>query len=149
MKKFEKKLYRGILLLERTPNMNLQKQIFDTLKQEERDGLNQEELALKHNISQAHIQRILCRKSNLDNLRLKTFETMFPNAVVFLNGDNNITQSASNISVKNGSVNTISMNSGTSAEQIRARIIAALIPLDIQPDALQTVLRTINELDLG
>ena len=65
-----------------------------------------------------------------------------------LYGDKNITQTASNVSVRNGSVNTISMNSGAAAEQIRARIIAALIPLDIQPDALQTVLRAINELNL-
>lgn len=127
--------------------MNLQKQIFDTLKQEERDGLNQEELALKHNISQAHIQRILCRKSNLDNLRLKTFEAMFPNAVVFLNGDNNITQTASNINVKNGSVNSISLNSASSSvESFRLRALDAIVDLDIPPDAMKLVLQTLKKL---
>ena len=147
MKKFEKKLYGGILWSERNPIMNLQKQIFDTLKQEERDGLNQEELALKHNISQAHIQRILCRKSNLDNLRLKTFEAMFPNAVVFLNGDNNITQTASNINVKNGSVNSISLNSASSSvESFRLRALDAIVELDIPPDAMKLVLQTLKKL---
>ena len=128
--------------------MSISRSVYETLNQEYQSGMTQEEVAAKHHVRQGQIQKLLSNARSADGLLLKTLDKMFPNASINLYGDNNIMQTASNVSVRNGSVNTISMNSGAAAEQIRARIIAALIPLDIQPDALQTVLRAINELNL-
>lgn len=129
--------------------MSLSEKVYETLKAEQKAGMKQTEIAAKHNVEQSHIQPILSGQRKAGKMRLETFDKMFPNASIRLYGDNNIMQTASNVRVKNGSVNSISVNPAVSTEQIRARIIAALIPLEIQPDALQTVLRTINELDLN
>lgn len=128
--------------------MSISKTVYITLKTEKDSGITQTKLAERHNVTQSMIQPFLSGTRSVEGMTLATLDKMFPNATINLYGDKNITQTASNVSVRNGSVNTISMNSGAAAEQIRARIIAALIPLDIQPDALQTVLRAINELNL-
>lgn len=68
--------------------MRFSKIILDTINAEYQSGLSQEEIAARHHISQAHVQRIISGKANLDNLRLETLEKMFPDAVLYLNGDN-------------------------------------------------------------
>ena len=129
--------------------MNIAQTVFETLRQEYDSGMTQEEVAAKHHVRHSQMQPILSGKRSAGGLRIETLDRMFPNATINLNGNGNstITQVASNVKV-----NTQSINSGAahgSAEQARTRIIAALIPLDIPPESLQTVLRTINELDLN
>lgn len=129
--------------------MNASKQILDCLLNEYNGGMKQTEMAKKHNVSQQYICRLLSGKRSCADLTIKTLMKMFPLATLNLNGDGNstITQVASNVKV-----NTQNINNGSppgSAEQARTRIIAALIPLDIPPESLQAVLRTINELDLN
>ena len=130
--------------------MNAANQIKDYLLNEYNGGMKQTEMAKRHNVSQQYICRLLSGKRSCEDITIKTLMKMFPAFTLNLNGDGNITQTASHVSVKNGSVNSISVHSPpASFEQIRARIIAALIPLEIPPEALQCVLRTINELDLN
>lgn len=130
--------------------MNLAEQIEDALRQQQRQGKTQTEMSEMNGISQSHIQRILSNPENkIKGLKVETLMKMFPRATLNLNGDGNntITQVASNVKV-----NTQNITHGSppgSAEQARTRIIAALIPLDIPPESLQAVLRTINELDLN
>lgn len=128
--------------------MNLAEQIEDALRQQQRQGKTQTEMSELNGISQSHIQRILSNpETKIKGLKVETLMRMFPRATLNLTGDGNNTIIASNVKV-----NTQSINSGAapgSAEQARARIIAALIPLDIPPESLQAVLRTINELDLN
>lgn len=128
--------------------MSLSDEVYKEMKRLYDGGMTQEEVAAHCNIKHSQAQRILSGTRSAAGLRLETIDKMFPNASVHLYGDK-FTQTASHVSVKNGSVNSISVNPGASADQIRSRIISALIPLDIQPDALQAVLRTINELDLN
>ncbi|MBQ7731451.1 MAG: hypothetical protein IJT68_06400 [Lentisphaeria bacterium] len=129
--------------------MNIAQTVFETLRQEYDSGMTQEEVAAKHHVRHSQMQPILSGKRSAGGLRIETLDRMFPNATINLNGNGNntITQVASNVKV-----NTQSINSGAapgSVEQARSRIIAALIPLDIPPESLQAVLRTINELDLN
>lgn len=129
--------------------MNIAQTVFETLRQEYDSGMTQEEVAAKHHVRHSQMQPILSGKRSAGGLRIETLDRMFPNATINLNGNGNstITQVASNVKV-----NTQNINNGSppgSAEQARTRIIAALIPLDIPPESLQTVLRTINELDLN
>ena len=129
--------------------MNIAQTVFETLRQEYDSGMTQEEVAAKHHVRHSQMQPILSGKRSAGGLRIETLDRMFPNATINLNGNGNstITQGASNVKV-----NTQSINNATapgSAEQARSRIIAALIPLDIPPESLQAVLRTINELDLN
>lgn len=111
------------------------------------EGKTHKDIAKAHNVSPSYIQALLSGERDWDKLKIGTISKMFPRATLNLNGDGNNTIIASNVKV-----NTQSINSGAapgSAEQARARIIAALIPLDIPPESLQAVLRTINELDLN
>lgn len=129
--------------------MNIAQTVFETLRQEYDSGMTQEEVAAKHHVRHSQMQPILSGKRSAGGLRIETLDRMFPNATINLNGNGNstITQVASNVKV-----NTQSINNGSppgSVEQARSRIIAALIPLDIPPESLQAVLRTINELDLN
>lgn len=129
--------------------MSLSDEVFKEMKRLYDGGMTQEQVAAHCHIRHSQAQRILSGTRSTCGLELGTFDKMFPNASVCLYG-NGIMQTASNVNVKNGSVNSISIQHDTaSVEKIRSKIIAALIPLDIQPDALQTVLRAINELDLG
>lgn len=135
--------------------MNASKQIFDCLLNEYNSGMKQTEMAKKHNVSQQYICRLLSGKRSCADLTIKTLTKMFPLATLNLNGDINTSQQGTNNVVVNGE-NSGTVNNGshapaqtTSAEQARSRIIAALIPLDIPPESLQAILRTINELDLN
>lgn len=129
--------------------MTLADQFKNTLLEELRGGKKQTQLAKEHNVSQQYISTLLSAEHDCEGVSLGIVSKMFPRATLNLNGDGNntITQVASNVKV-----NTQSINNGSppgSAEQARTRIIAALIPLDIPPESLQAVLRTINELDLN
>ena len=133
--------------------MNLAEQIEDALRQQQRQGKTQTEMSEMNGISQSHIQRILSNPGNkIKGLKVETLMRMFPRATLNLNGNITTSQTGTNNVVVNGECGTV--NNGTphaqpSADQIRARIIAALIPLDIPPESLQAVLRTINELNLN
>ena len=134
--------------------MNASKQILDCLLNEYNSGMKQTEMAKKHNVSQQYICRLLSGKRSCADLTIKTLTKMFPLASLNLNGDISTSQTGTNNVVVNGE-NSGTVNNGAHpavqsipADTIRARIIAALIPLDIPPESLQTVLRTINELDL-
>ena len=129
--------------------MSVSETVFNALHKEKDLLGTQDRVAKKLGKSQGMIQKYLSGIDHVQGMKLETLDFLFPNATINLHGDKNIIQTASNVSVRNGSVNTISMNSCATAEQIRARIIAALIPLKISSDALQTVLQTIHELDLG
>jgi hypothetical protein len=78
----------------------------------------------------------------VSGLTVATLEKMFPRMVVYLNGDG---VNATNTGTVNG---VVGLNSGTvnaSESSLRLRIIEAVIGLDIAPDALQAVLKTIKE----
>ena len=135
--------------------MNLAEQIENALRQQQRQGKTQTEMSEMNGISQSHIQRILSNPENkIKGLKVETLMRMFPRATLNFNGNITTSQTGTNNVVVNGECGTV--NNGphapvqsVSAEHIRSRIIAALIPLDIPPESLQSVLRTINELDLN
>ena len=67
---------------------------------------------------------------------------MFPRMVIYLNGD-------AGTATNSGTANVVVGNCGTvnaaSEGSLRLRIMEAVIGLDIPPDALQAVLKTIKE----
>lgn len=132
--------------------MTLADQFKKTLLEELRGGKRQKQLAKEHNVSQQYISTLLSAEHDCEGVSLGIVSKMFPHATLNLNGNITTSQTGTNNVVVNGECGTV--NNGTphvqpSADQIRARIIAALIPLDIPPESLQAVLRTINELNLN
>ena len=118
-------------------------------------GMKQREIAKAHNVSRSYIQSLLTGRCPFEGITLDSLSKMFPLATLNLNGNITTSQQGTNNVVVNGE-NSGTVNNGShataqssSAEQARSRIIAALIPLDIPPESLQTVLRTINELELN
>lgn len=102
----------------------------------------QEEVAGKLGVSRSYLNKILRDKCPVSGLTVATLEKMFPRMVVYLNGDG---VNATNTGTVNG---VVGLNSGTvnaSESSLRLRIIEAVIGLDIAPDALQAVLKTIKE----
>ena len=133
--------------------MTLAEQLKNTLLDELRGGKTQTQLAKEHNVSQQYISTLLSAEHDCEGVSLGIVSKMFPHSSLNLNGNITTSQTGTNNVVVNGE-NSGTVNNGTphthpSADQIRARIIAALIPLEIPPESLQSVLRTINELDLS
>ena len=118
------------------------------------EGKTHKDIAKAHNVSPSYIQALLAGERDWDKLKIGTISKMFPRATLNLNGDGSIMQTVAHVSAKNGSVNNISLNPAAPSEaQIRLAVdafrhdvIDALIGLDIPPDALAAVLKTIKEL---
>ena len=118
------------------------------------EGKTHKDIAKAHNVSPSYIQALLAGERDWDKLKIGTISKMFPRATLNLNGDGSIMQTVANVSAKNGSVNNISLNPAAPSEaQIRLavdafrhEVVDALIGLDIPPDALAAVLKTIKEL---
>lgn len=131
--------------------MNLSDTIYNEIKRLYDTCKTQEKVAAKCNVNQGRIQKILSHPGYCRGMKIETVEKMFPNSTLNLNGDGNITQTVSHVNVKNGSV---SLNNATvsdaqiksAVESFRHSVIDALIGLDIPPDALAAVLKTIKEL---
>ena len=102
----------------------------------------QEEVAGKLGVSRSYLNKIIRDKCPVSGLTVATLEKMFPRMVVYLNGD---TVNAVNTGGTRNCV--VGFNNGTvNAEgSLRLRILEAVIGLDIPPDALQAVLKTIKE----
>lgn len=134
--------------------MTLAEQLKNTLLDELRGGKTQTQLAKEHNVSQQYISTLLSAEHDCEGVSLGIVSKMFPHSSLNLNGNITTSQTGTNNVVVNGECGTVNNGShspvqSSFADSIRARIIAALIPLDISSDALQSVLRTINELDLN
>ena len=118
------------------------------------EGKTHKDIAKAHNVSPSYIQALLAGERDWDKLKIGTISKMFPRATLNLNGDGSIMQTVAHVSAKNGSVNNISLNPAAPSEaQIRLavdafrhEVVDALIGLDIPPDALAAVLKTIKEL---
>lgn len=108
---------------------------------------NQEEIAKSLGISRPYLNRLLNRKRPIDGITLRALMKLFPRATLNLNGDAVI---AGNSGVNNG---VMGVNNGTvnaaateSAEAFRDRALKVLMDLDIPPDALLKVLKTLKDL---
>ena len=131
--------------------MNLSDTIYNEIKRLYDSYKTQDKVADKCNTNQGKIQKILSKPGYCLGMKVETVEKMFPNATLHLTGDGNITQTVSHVNVKNGSV---SLNNApasdaqikSAVDAFRHEVIDALIGLDIPPDALASVLKTIKEL---
>ena len=133
--------------------MNLAEQIEDALRQQQRQGKTQTEMSALNGISQSHIQRILSNPENkIKGLKVETLMKMFPRATLNLNGDTTLTQTGTNnVGVNNGTLKQTAPSA--SQAQIKAAVEAfrhdasdALLNIDIPPDALLKVLKTLKDL---
>jgi len=134
--------------------MNLAEQIEDALRQQQRQGKTQTEMSEMNGISQSHIQRILSNpETKIKGLKVETLMKMFPSATLNLNGEISPTQTGTNNgvvgvnigTVNNGSLAPAQAQIKSAVDAFRHAVIDALIGLDIPPDALTAVLRTIKE----
>ena len=122
---------------------NIENIIRETLKNMCDGRKSQREVAESLNISRPYLNRLLRGVVPISGLSVAKLEQMFPRMVIYLNGD---AVTATNSGTVNG---VVGLNSGTvnaaSEGSLRLRIIEAVIGLDIPPDALQAVLKTIKE----
>ncbi len=121
---------------------NIESLIREELRRLYGGNKSQREVAERIGLSQSYLNRLLSGKYPVSGLTVATLEKMFPRMVVYLNGDG---VNATNTGTVNG---VVGLNSGTvnaSESSLRLRIIEAVIGLDIAPDALQAVLKTIKE----
>ena len=127
--------------------MNIYEKIISALLERYNSGQTYTDIAKEADMSYSYIHGLMNGKNPPQKLSLEKLFKLFPRATIDIH-DNHV--SVENVGIVAGDNNKLiaGQTAEASAEQIRARIIAALIPLDIQPDALQTVLRAINELDL-
>ena len=118
--------------------------ILETLRNMCAGHKNQQEVADRLGISRPYLNRLISGTRQISGLTVATLEKMFPRMVIYLNGD--AVNSVNNSGTVNG---VVGLNSGTvnaaSEGSLRLRIMEAVIGLDIPPDALQAVLKTIKE----
>ena len=114
--------------------MNIIQQVEKVLSDERNSGMTQEEIAAKHNVRQSQIQPLLTKQRAVAYLSLRTFVKMFPQATVSVTGDATPT-------VANRVATAIA-----AAEDFRLKAMDAIIDLDLPPDAMQAVLRTLKNI---
>ena len=112
--------------------MRIDKQIKAFLSEEYNDGkgLKQTEMAKLHNVSQQYICRLLSGKRECEDITIKTVMKMFPRATLCLTGESTTSDDQVQDAV----------------EAFRHQAIDALIGLDISPDVLLKVLKTLKDL---
>lgn len=127
--------------------MKISEQIESYLRKEYESGKTQEEMAAKIGITQPHIQRILSDPKKIYGITVKTLMKMFPEATLNFKGENVI---AGNSGVNNGvlGVNNGTVNAAGAAESFRDRAIKELMDLDVPPECLLKVLKTIKNLEI-
>ena len=87
--------------------MSLSEQVFREMKRLYDGGMTQEEVAAHCHVRHTQVQKILSGSRSTSGLELGTFDKMFPNAIVYLYGDNVSIHADHN----NGSV--VGVNRGT------------------------------------
>lgn len=140
--------------------MSIETTIREYLEEEYANGRTHQEIADAHHISRSFIQSLLSGKRNYSGISLKHVEQMFPHSTLNLNGDAVSIQADRN----KGTVNVLhrcgTVNAGgqsTPSPLIEAQIKAAveafrhdasdaLLNIDIPPDALLKVLKTLKDL---
>jgi len=130
--------------------MNLAEQIESFLRSEYDSGKTQNEMAKRTGITQPHIQRILSDPTKVLGISVKTLMKMFPRATLNIDGSNVIADNSGTIGVvgvNNGTVNG-SSHPELSAEEFRNKALKELMDLEIPPDALVKVLKTIKDLQI-
>ncbi|MBQ7731437.1 MAG: helix-turn-helix transcriptional regulator [Lentisphaeria bacterium] len=131
----------------------LDEQIKTILEQEEASGMTHRQMGLRHSIDPSQITRYLRGKRPYSGITIETLMKMFPLATLNLNGDASLTLNGTNNGVVGGNIGTVNTAPPIDQTQIKAavdafrhEVIDAVIGLDIPPDALATVLKTIKEL---
>jgi len=129
--------------------MTLDQQIESILRTMYDAGKTQEDIGRAFHISQQYVQRLLSGQRKISGLTVKVLMKMFPKATLNING-NNIVGDISGVNQvvvgDNGTIN------GTppvaSAEDFRNKAMKSLLDLEISPDALVKVLKTIKDLKI-
>ena len=129
----------------------MEKIIFNALHEMCDGKPNQEEIAKSLGISRPYLNRLLNKKRPIDGITLRALMKLFPRATLNLNGytvvaDNSGTNHGV-VGVNNGTVNGV-ISSSASAEDFRNKALKVLCDLDIPPDALVKVLKTIKDLQI-
>lgn len=117
--------------------MTLEQQIENILRTMYNSGQTQDEMAKTLHISQQYIQRLLSGQRNISGLTVKVLMKMFPQANLNVNGDNVVADNSGT-----------AVSSTASVEDFRNRALKTLMDLDISPDALIKVLKTIKDLQI-
>lgn len=133
---------------------NLESTILESLRRQ-CDGRGKTgQVAKQIGLSRPYLNKLVNGKCPVSGLTIETVQRMFPHATFNLNGDavsiHADQNSGSVVGVNRGHVSTAAQSAedAPDLEHVKARIISALIRLEIPPDALQAVLRTVNDLDL-
>lgn len=121
-----------------------EKEILERLQEMYRRGMTHDELSKALGISASYIGNILSGKQPVKNPTVDLLFKVFPRAVVNLEGQTNIAaENNGNMVANSGSGNFFT---DRSAADFKAKVISAVIKLDLPPDAMQTVLKAIDAL---
>lgn len=132
--------------------MTIEEQIRKILETENADGLTKEEIGKKHSVDSSYVGRLLNGERKYSGITIETLMKMFPRATLNMNGDASLTLNGTNNGVVGVNIGTGNAappldqaQIKTAVDAFRHAVIDALIGLDIPPDALAVVLRTIKE----
>lgn len=111
-----------------------------TIRAEYAAGKTQADLAAMLGTTDAYVNMLLSGKRAFGGLTLARIDRMFPRATVDLDGRSSIIASR----VASPGDGDITYSPGDKSEALRSAIIAAMIDLDIPPECLAKVLKTIK-----
>lgn len=119
--------------------MGISTTVQEHLREERVAGKTFQAIADSHHIAQSYVVDLINGKRPIDGISLGVFDRMFPHATVDLDGRSIIASR-----VASPGDGDITYSNGDRSEALRSAIIGAIIDLDIEPDVLAKVLKTIK-----
>ena len=121
--------------------MNIYEKIVSALLARYHSGKTYTDIAKDADMSYAYIHGLMNGKNPPEKLSLEKLFKLFPYATIDIH-DNHV--SVGNVGIVDGDNNHLV--SGQTAESFRVRAINAIIDLDIPPESMKIVLKTLKEL---
>ena len=122
--------------------MGISTTVQEHLREERVAGKTFQAIADSHHIAQSYVVDLINGKRPITGISLGVFDRMFPHATVALDGHAPIVAS------RVASPGDGDITYGDRSEELRAAIIAAIIDLDIPPDVLANVLKTVKNTEV-
>lgn len=121
--------------------MNIYEKIISALLERYNSGKTYTDIAKEADMSYSYIHGLMNGKNDPENLSLGKLFKLFPRATIDIH-DNHV--SVENVGIVNGDNNNLIAEQ--TAESFRVRAIKAIIDLDIPPESMKIVLKTLKEL---
>ena len=121
--------------------MSIYEKIISALLERYHSGQTYTDIAKEADMSYSYIHGLMNGKNAPEKLSLEKLFKLFPRATIDIH-DNHV--SVENVGIVNGDNNNLIAEQ--TAESFRVRAIKAIIDLDIPPESMKIVLKTLKEL---